>query len=523
MNTTQSERASQGQSIRIWAPGPTILIALLLAVVFLAWTPHHFQSFSVFDSGLFLYVGEQLKQGLHLYRDVWDHKPPLIFLLNEIGLVLAGGSTAGVLLLDYTACFVFFTIAYTQLRNLFGSAVGFLSICCGILLFRDIAPHPNLGEVISLPAQAACFVLLLRDLDRGVSLKRASAQAVLFALLFWTRPNGIAISIVYCAVTTINLARRREPAAFVKWAVTFLAVSAAASAAIVAPFAIGASWHEVWFATFTFNQLYAGLTTLGDRARALWWMIQFTAEHGMILLAAAGVVSILFSRHRSSEAALRVLRIGVAWFALELIFAAYTGKQYGKNMIPALLPVMLSIGAFFYFLTEGAVVGRTRTSVIRALSAIIFCFTLALSLGQFRENAKPAASPDALVISKVREMSSANNLVTFWGVFPPDTIFAAHRRAGTRFFSSVPLSHGEAAYRSLTLLLLGDLAQSKPKLIVERSDGQIPPLVSKTRLPARDHDDWDTEQLAGRKARLMEPYTLIWTDPESKTTIFEHQ
>ncbi|MFZ0595074.1 MAG: hypothetical protein WAM39_31725 [Bryobacteraceae bacterium] len=477
----------------------------------------------MFDSGLFLYVGEQLKQGLHLYRDVWDHKPPLIFVLNEIGLVLAGGSAVGVFVLDYTACFVFFAVSYAQLRNLFGSAVGFLSICCGILLFRDIAPHPNLGEVISLPAQAASFVLLLRDLDRGVSLQRASAQAVLFAMLFWTRPNGIAISIVCCAVTAISLVRGREPAALAKWAVTFLAVSAAASAVIVTPFAIASSWHEVWFATFTFNQLYAGLTTLGDRARALWWMIQFSAEHGMILLAAAGVVSILFWRRPSSEGVWQALRISVAWFALELIFAAYTGKQYGKNMIPSLFPAMLAIGAFFYFLTEGAAVGRTQASVIRALSSIISCFTVALSLGQFRENAKSASSPDDLVISRVGEMSSANDLVTFWGVFPPDTIFTAHRKAGTRFFSSVPLSHGEAAYRSLAPLLLDDLARRKPKLIVERSDGQIPPLLSKARLPVGDHDDWDTEQLAGSKARLMESYLPVWTDPESKTIIYRRQ
>lgn len=523
MNTTQTEPAGPARSIRAWAPRPTALIALLVASVFVGWTPHHFQSFSMFDSGLFLYVGEQLRQGLHLYRDVWDHKPPVIFVLNEIGLALSGGSPAGVFLLDYAACFVFFAISYTQLRTLFGSAVSFLSICCGILLFRDTAPHPNLGEVTSLPVQAACFALLVRDLDRSVSLARASGQAVLFAILFWTRPNGIAISIVYCAITTISLARRRKAAVFMKWAVTFLAVSAAASLAIAAPFALRSSWRDVWFATFTFNQLYAGLTTFGDRVRALWWMIQFTAGHGIILLAAAGIVSILFWRRGSSQAGLRVLRTGVAWFALELIFAAFTGKQYGKNMIPTLLPVMLSIGAFFYFLTETASNKRNRASGLRAFSAVMSCFTVVLSVGQFRENAKSSVSRDDLVISKIRQMSSASDLVTFWGVFPPDKILAAHRRAGTRFFSSVPLSHGEPAYRLFAPLCLGDLEHNKPKLIVERSDGQIPPLALKPGLPPQVHNDWDTQQLTESKASLMESYVSIWTDPASKTIIYERK
>jgi hypothetical protein len=523
MSTTQTEQARRGSGTRAWISRPSVLIALLVAAVFIAWTPHRLRSFTMFDSGLFLYVGAQMKQGLHLYSDVWDHKPPLIFVLNEIGLAVAGNSTVGVFLLDYAACFVFFAVSYTQLRKLFGGSVGSLSICIGILFFRDVAPHPNLGEVISLPVQGACFLLLVRDLHRGVSLTRAATQAVLFAVLFWTRPNGIAISLVYCAVTTISFARRREPAALMKWAATFVVVSAAASAVIVAPFAIGSSWHEVWFATLTFNQLYAGLTTIGDRARALWWMIQFTAGHGIILLAAAGVASILFWRPGSDQPVSRVLRIGVAWFALELIFAAYTGKQYGKNMIPSLLPLMLAMGAFFHFLTEGAADDRVRGSGVRAFSVVISCFIVALSLAQFRENAKSGPSRDELVISRVNRMSSASDLVTFWGVFPPDTILAAHRRAGTRFFSSVPLSHGEPAYRLLAPLSLDDLEQSKPKLIVERSDGQIPPLVLRAGTAAQDHYDWDTKQLAESKARLMESYTAVWIDSESKTVIYERR
>ena len=42
-----------------------------------------------FDSSVYLYVAEGLLEGELPYRDRWDHKPPLIFLINVVGLLLA--------------------------------------------------------------------------------------------------------------------------------------------------------------------------------------------------------------------------------------------------------------------------------------------------------------------------------------------------------------------------------------------------------------------------------------------------
>lgn len=497
------------------AAAPVLLIAALLAFVFLAWIPHHFLSFSSFDSGIFLYVGEQLRNGHHLYRDVWDHKPPLIFLFNEIGLAIGAGSPGGVFLLDYCCCAVFFVVSYRELRKLFAAPAAFLAICFGVLFFRDSAPQPNLGEVLSLPFQVAAFLLLVRDQEHGVSLVRAASQAVLLALLFWTKPSGIAISLLYLLVTLATLVPLRKPVFLVQWALTYIAAAVAASAIIAIPFAISASWHDVWFATITFNQLYANLTTLGDRLRALWWLIQFSAGHGVILLAGAGLVAILFRRPLLASARHRVLLLGAAWLMIEFLFAAYTGKQYGKNLIPATLPVMLLIAGFFDSLVNRAHAGPAIAS-LKSAAAIVFCFTLALSFSQFRENRKASLSPDERLVSEVQKLSSPTELSTFWGVFPPETVFAAHRASGTRFFCSIPLSHGEPLYRLLAPLSLDDLEHTQPKFIIQRDDGEVPPLVG------QGTSGWDTAALAQQKARLMQLYHPVWSDPASATVIFEH-
>ena len=48
------------------------------------------------DSGVFLYVGWRLLKGDIPYRDVWDHKPPLIYFVDALGLLLSPQSLVGV-------------------------------------------------------------------------------------------------------------------------------------------------------------------------------------------------------------------------------------------------------------------------------------------------------------------------------------------------------------------------------------------------------------------------------------------
>jgi hypothetical protein len=194
--------------------------------------------------------------------------------------------------------------------------------------------------------------------------------------------------------------------------------------------------------------------------------------------------------------------IAAIWFLLELFFAAYTGKQYGKNMIPILLPAMVCIAAFCFRFVESDT--RTVRASMAVASAVVFCFTAALAVSQYRENAKATPDPDEPLLAEIQKLSSPTDRVTFWGIFSPATIFAAHRSSGTRFFSSIPLSHGEPLYRALAPVALDDLERGRSKLIVERDDGKIPPLST-------------------QEAGLTREYVPVWSEAETKTTIYERR
>src|SRR5690349_17265741 len=88
------------------------------------------------DSGVFLYVGWRLLNGDIPYRDVWDHKPPLIYFIDALGLTLAPHSLWGVWFLQFI--FIFFTLffIYKLLDREFGiyaALAGTIILTSGLL------------------------------------------------------------------------------------------------------------------------------------------------------------------------------------------------------------------------------------------------------------------------------------------------------------------------------------------------------------------------------------------------------
>ena len=72
------------------------------------------------DSGVFLYTGWRLLNGDIPYRDVWDHKPPLIYFVDALGLSLAPDSLWGIWILQFVFIFLTLLLVYRLLDREFG-------------------------------------------------------------------------------------------------------------------------------------------------------------------------------------------------------------------------------------------------------------------------------------------------------------------------------------------------------------------------------------------------------------------
>src|SRR5215213_9068671 len=113
------------------------------------------------DSGVFLYVGWRLLNGDIPYRDVWDHKPPLIYFIDALGITLSPTSLWGIWVLGFL--FIFFTLffIYKTLDRDFGihaALAGAITLTSGLL---TILEKGNVTEQYALVFQALGFWLFV--------------------------------------------------------------------------------------------------------------------------------------------------------------------------------------------------------------------------------------------------------------------------------------------------------------------------------------------------------------------------
>jgi hypothetical protein len=75
-------------------------LLLALCCAFLITNTMLTRSGSPDDHSIFAYIGWLMNRGFAPYRDVWDHKGPLLYYINDLGWKLTPGTTVGIGLLQ---------------------------------------------------------------------------------------------------------------------------------------------------------------------------------------------------------------------------------------------------------------------------------------------------------------------------------------------------------------------------------------------------------------------------------------
>jgi len=112
------------------------------------------------DSAIFTYIGRQILDGKLPYRDAYDHKPPLIFYLDAVGLALGGGHTWGIWVLQVISLMATALIAFRLLDRHYGLLPAVVATCAMLLNLAFVHERGNLTEEYALPLQFGAVLLL---------------------------------------------------------------------------------------------------------------------------------------------------------------------------------------------------------------------------------------------------------------------------------------------------------------------------------------------------------------------------
>jgi Dolichyl-phosphate-mannose-protein mannosyltransferase len=448
------------------------------------------------DSGIFLYVGQQLLRGQALYRDLFDDKGPLMYLFNALGLAVGGGSLWGVYVLGIALLCLVVVLVFFGFQRRFGFRAGAAgALYCALLL--GVFAYGNSAQGFVLLAQLTALFLLTRWRPDDPRLFPYVLLGLAGTAVFFIKMTGVGLwAALFAAETLIALKSsywkvyRRHMAS--------LAAGAGLGAAVVLSYlaATGAlaGFFHVYFA---FNAVYASQNRLVDRLSSLLQGIQLL---GYVPVACfAGIWTLMLirvaSRWRRGDTPDLLMLLALIWLPFEFIIASIPGR--GSRYFTAALPAMVLL--FALACSEIARSRPWRRSVSsqdegrRAALLGVFALVAAIGLApalvkslhnlggavvhhteyaRTRPGAVYAGSCYPKVVDYVRQNTQPGDYVLVWGDYSQATNFLANRRTPTRFVFQ-PYLYRAAYGDTLVREFLSDLQARPPVMIVDTSPSSV--------------------------------------------------
>ncbi|MDQ2933547.1 MAG: hypothetical protein M3R49_00945 [Chloroflexota bacterium] len=392
-----------------------MLLATVLFIPGLLFGPPH-------DADLFVLIGERLTVGEIPYRDLWDNKPPAIYLIMA-GAALLPGPTWPVVwglsvCVTATAGMVFARLA--------SPFIAIIAVAIAALL--PVSSGGGMTETFALLPAALAF-WFAKEQRAGVWVGLLTAAAVLISPQFV--PLLVAVAV---------LSPRQIP----KLAIGFGAGCLAALTLVIAWGAL----PQAWDAIVTYNSAYRSLPSE-------WVHLPFT------LLALAPLAA--YARFERN----RVVTAGLLWIGLGAAFVAIQGHVYPHYAIAFVLP-LVALAA--------------RPSIARSIAAIT-TLTVLFYVGAISTNWNPnrQLGPISADVGRwVSEHSAPGQRILVWGSAAAIYSISDRPPAG-RYPFSWPLSTPGYSTREQVGGWLAGLQADPPAVVVDfqaaasETDRLLPP------------------------------------------------
>lgn len=263
---------------------PGMLVSVLAVLVLLQTSPWVVRTPGN-DSGIFLYFGQQILRGRLPFVDLWDHKPPLVFYLNALGLFFGQGSRWGVWAVEVVSLLAASLFAFYFLRRFFKTWPALLAVLGLLANLAFVLEGGNLTEEYALAFQFAGLYLFSGYISDQQAHWKIVSVGVMMGCAFLLKQTliGVWIAISIYLITGALFTRARQNLVVLAEMLAGFGLAVVVSAF---PFALRGGLADYWDVAFRYNFIYSAVTT-PDRLSSFNDVLFFiNTRSGFFLLAA---------------------------------------------------------------------------------------------------------------------------------------------------------------------------------------------------------------------------------------------
>lgn len=315
----------------------------LIAATFFSLFPLT-KTYTYADSSVFLYIGKMMQKGMVPYRDLFDHKGILLYLIQYVGLLIWQEGFLGVWLLEVVH--MFFNVWFLfKISGLFSEdkmirylSVVAVAVMCGMNTYEG----GNFTEEYALPWIAAALYIFLKyfkeDSYRFWEIVCLGAGFAAVALL---RINMVTVWMAFLPLVLISMIWKRQWKDLGKCVVGFFGGMAVICVPVMVYLAATGSFQDFIDCYFVFNFGYSdGGGNLEGVKNA---MIQ--GIENLSWAFAAGIFAVVPYRKN------KLFWLNLWSLLITLYFSHMSGRfyqHYGMILLPMLIPFVSGAVTLLY-------------------------------------------------------------------------------------------------------------------------------------------------------------------------------
>lgn len=296
------------------------------------------------DANIFFTMGKSMFSGKVLYRDVFDHKGPVLYFIYGIGWLLDHTGFTGVFLLEVAsfAAFLGFSLRTVSLLAAKPVHPAWAVLPAAAIAAGRAFSHGGSAEEFLLPFLAAALYGLLKTVceDRSMPLPAVLGQGVLAGCALWLKYTVLGYYLVWVVVLAAVYLRRGLRRKLLQSCGAYLGGMALATLPWVVYFGLHGALTD-WFTAYFYDNLFL-YSGNGGGAVALvqhfWWAVR-DAFPGAVLLVLFLLWAVVPHR-RAAAGAVCVLAAGLGLTSLMGGYLVYYGLVLSVFVPMGLVPLV---------------------------------------------------------------------------------------------------------------------------------------------------------------------------------------
>lgn len=414
------------------------------------------------DTNVFHYVAAVMAKGGAMYRDTFDHKGPLLYFINYLGLKISYYS--GAWLLEFLLLFVWVVLTYCTARlfcrKLPACAVAFL----GATALFSCYCGGNYPECYTLPCiSGALYIFTDYFVNHKITNLRLMLCGGTLACALMLKPNTISVWVVFSLAVLVQAFRTGEMKTIPRFLGFFLLGFSIVLAPIFLYLGVKGIIPDFIRTYFLFNFEYSG--DAGVKA-TIWTTIRFMAHEWMF---PSLVAAFLWAVQEKGKGNI-YWKAMAAFLILSLLMSAMSGNNYPYyriSMVPCYAAPLAKALDIEY--------DRRHTHSLQLLAvamAAVFAanwytplITAASQLHHATREIDLGDEHHRAIFQLIEERTTPEDNIIVYGN-EDSFYFYGHRFAASKYSFQYPIVLMDEEIRTE---FFGDLDRNHPKLIIVQS------------------------------------------------------